>query len=684
MQRWRRLNIRRRSRITSLAVRLQTSKSALLLALAAGLGLATGACIWIFQRAIGAFHEIFAVALAHDLLGTLIGPVGIVLALATAGAVVGLIMDRFVGVERHHGVAGVMESTALTGGRLNYQRMPFKALASALSLGAGASVGPEDPSVQIGANLGSWIGQKLHLSEDQLRILVAAGAAGAIAAAFKAPIAGVFFALEVILNGSFESQSFGVIVLTAVVSAAFTQAIDPAAEMGPFNYTLGSTLEIPLFIPLGILLAMVSVVFTRVVYWQHDFWHHRVHLSRPAKTALAGALVGLVGIFLPQIMGTGRETMSEVLSGDIVFAPLMLLALAGFKILMTTTSMAGGFVGGIFAPALFVGTMLGSFYGRLINEILPASLVGDPQTYAIAGMAALMAGIVRSPITAIMLVFELTNDYRLILPIMLATVVCVYIAERFEPSGIYSLGLLRQGIRLSPGREIDLMQGITVREAMLTPAPTISEKANLLEMRDTLQASHSSSLCVVDSEGMLSGIVTMSDLQRGYSVDEDKHLTVGDICVRDVITVTPEEVLWQAIQIMNANDIGRVPVVKRGTREIVGIIRRRSIMRAYSTAVTRKLEDQHMAERIRLNTLTGAHVLEVYVERNAPVVGKRIADVHWPDESVVAAIRRGRTLVVPHGKTELRAGDSLTIVADVSAKNALDALMRPEKSASSI
>jgi CBS domain-containing protein len=179
---------------------------------------------------------------------------------------------------------------------------------------------------------------------------------------------------------------------------------------------------------------------------------------------------------------------------------------------------------------------------------------------------------------------------------------------------------------------------------------------------------------------LLSGIVTLSDLQRVYDTDEDKHLTVGDICVRNVITVTPDEVLWKAIQIMNTNDIGRVPVVKRGTREIVGIIRRRSIMRAYSTAVTRKLEDQHMAERIRLNTLTGAHVLEIYIERNAPIVGKRIADVNWPDESVVAAIRRGRTLVVPHGTTELRAGDSLTIVAEVSAKHALDALIRPEKS----
>jgi len=681
MRRWNKLEAS--SGLTRFAFRVKTSKSALLLALAGGLGLTTGGSIWIFQKAIGVFHEIFAVFLARDVLGTVLGSVGIMVALALAGGIVGFIMDRFIGTERHHGVAGIMESVALTGGRLRYQRIPFKALASALSLGAGASVGPEDPSVQIGANLGSFFGQKLYLSEEHVRILVAAGAAGAIAAAFKAPIAGVFFALEVILNGVFESKSFGVIVLSAVVSAAFTQVIDPSVEMGPFNYTLGSPLEIPLFIPLGIGLALVSVLFTRAVYWQHDVWHHHVHLSRPVKTALAGGLVGAVGIFLPQIMGTGHETMSEVLSGEVAFVPVMLLVLAGFKLLMTTISMAGGFVGGIFAPALFVGTMLGSFYGRFISVIFPGSSMGDPQTYAIAGMAALMAGVVRSPITAIMLVFELTNDYRLILPIMLATIVCVYIAERIEPLGIYSLGLLRQNIRLPQGREIDLMQGVLVAEAMLTPAPMIHESASLLELRDTLRKYRSNSLCVVNSSNLLSGIVTLSDLQRAYTQNDEKQLTVGDICTRDVVTLMPEDVLWTAIRVMSAKDIGRVPVINRGTREVVGLIGRHGILRAYNIAIAHKLEDQHMAERLRLNTLTGAHVVEIYIEQKAPVIGKCISEVQWPIESIVASIRRNGRLIVPHGSTELKAGDLLTMVADASVTGELSALMHSANGGSS-
>jgi CIC family chloride channel protein len=663
-----------------LALRLRTSESALILTLAAVLGLVSGACIWVFRESIVIFHELFADFLAGSVLQPALGAAAIVIALTLAGAIVGFIMQRIMGEESHHGGAGVIEAVAFRGGRLHYQKMPFVGVASALSLGAGASVGPEDPSVQIGAHLGSWFGQRLHLTEDQIRLLVAAGAASAIAAAFKAPIAGVFFALEVILNGAFETRSFGVVVLAAVMSSAFTQAIEPEPEMGPFNYILGSPLEIPLFVPLGIGLGLVAVLFVRAVYWQQDWWQRHVNLPRPAKTALAGALVGLVGIFLPQIMGPGRETMSALLSGQVNFTALMLVGLAAFKILMTSVSMAGGFVGGIFAPSLFVGTVIGSLYGRFIGTIFPNNEMGDPQAYAIAGMAATMAGVVRSPITAIMLVFELTDDYRLILPIMLASVVCVYLAERLEPCGIYTLGLLRKGIRLPQGREIDVMQGVTVREAMLKPAPTIVESADLLALRDALRQYRSNSLCVVDDQGLLCGVVTLSDLQGAYSRPDHDNLKISDICSRDVTTVCPEDLLWKAIRAMTTKDVGRLPVVQRGTREVVGLIGRHGVMRAYNIGITRKLEDQHRAERMRLNTLTGAHVFEFYVEPGAPVDGKRICEVHWPLESTVAAIRRHGRLLVPHGSTEVHTGDLLTVVGDPSVEAELATLIGTEPS----
>ncbi len=648
--------------LTSISTRLRASENTFLILLACALGLVTGFAIWLFRSAIEWFHLIFQEWLAHTVLAPAVGAFGVVIALTLAGLIVGVIMHRFVGEERHHGVAGILESVALAGGRLPYRKIPFKAAASALSLGAGASVGPEDPSVQIGANLGSWLGRHLRLREEHMQVLVAAGAASAIAAAFKAPIAAVFFALEVILNGAFETRSIGVVVLAAVISSAFTQAIEPGAEMGPFAYSLGHPAEILLFLPLGFLIGPLSALFTKMVYWQHDLWHHHIHLPRPLRTALAGFLVGLVGLFLPQILGSGREFMNEMLEGKLEIALVVLLVLIVAKMLMTTISMAGGFVGGIFAPSLFVGIVSGTLYGGVLHRLLPTVITASPQAFAIAGMAACMAGVVRSPITAIMLVFELTNDYRLILPIMLATAISMFTAERLEPAGIYTLGLLRKGVRLPAGRETDLIQGVEVQDSMLSPAPTIAETASLIELRDTFRQAHIFSLCVINTQGELVGVVTLSDLQNAYQRGESDGLTVGEICTRTPITVYADDSLLTAIRLMSAHDIGRLPVVDKVTGTLVGFIGRHGVMRAYNLAMTRKLQAHHSAERIRLNTLTGGRSFEFYISPKSHLVNLKLRDIKFPVDCVVAAVERNDQLVTPHGDTTIYAGDRLMMV----------------------
>ncbi|MBZ0277837.1 MAG: chloride channel protein [Anaerolineae bacterium] len=658
---------------------LHPSENTALLGLSITVGLTTGIGVWLFRTGLDFFNTTLHEQLGQDILGQIFGPFGVVIVLILGGLTVGWLMRRFVGEERHHGVTSIIEAEALSGGRLPYAKMPVKALASALSLGVGASVGPEAPSVVIGANIGSFFGQRLRLSEERVRLLVAAGAASAIAAAFRAPIAGVFFALEVILNGEFNTGSFGVVVLASVLSSVFTQAVEQGGpEFGTLNYTLGGPLEIPLYALLGVLLAPVAVMFIHAAHWQHEIWHHKIHLSRPLKTALAGLVVGLVGILFPQILGTGREVMREVLGGSQIgdFTAALLLALAFAKLLMSSVSLAGGFVGGIFAPTLFVGTMLGGAFGQIVTGLASRDLTGDPQAYAIVGMAAMMAGVVRAPITGILLVFELTNDYRLILPIMLTTVVCVYITERFVPAGIDTLALLRSGLRLEQGRDVDVMQGITVQEAMVAPAPCIDSKSTLVELRDALRRYHTRALCVMGKSGELAGIVTLTDLQKAYESDADNagSMTVGDIATPDVVTAYPDDALWIAIRTMGARDIGRLPVIKSGTRQLVGMLSRGDIVHAYNTAIARKLEHQHRAEQIRLNTLTGAHVVEMHVGNGAPVSGKQIKDIHWPAESVVAAIRRRNKLLVPHGSTIILAGDTLTVVVAPEFEDELAAL----------
>ena len=652
------------SRVARLLRQMRPSDNLLLLGLAVLVGLSTALALWVFREAIELFHWLFVEQLAEDLLNRL-DEFSFAVALAVAGFIIGWIKNRYVGHERYHGVAGIMESVALAGGRLRYKIMPFKALASAMSLGAGASVGPEDPSVQIGSNLGSLFGQRLHLSEEMVRLLVSAGAASAISAAFSAPIAGVFFALEVVLHGELATASVSVVILAAVVASGVTQGMDLGeAAMGPFDFTLTSMLEVPFYVPLGLMLAPFAALFIHQAYWQYDLWHKHLRLAAPLRTALAGLLVGSVGIWFPEIMGANREAMNAVLSGEVdyLLGTLLLLALA--KLVMTSISLAAGFVGGIFAPSLFIGTMLGELYGRVVVDLF-GTTAGEPSAFAVAGMAGMMAGVVRAPITAIMLVFELTNDYRFILPIMLVSVICIFISERFSKYSVYELGLVRNGIRLQHGRDVDVMQGITVREAMFTPAPTIGERANLRELRDGFRHHHRNALCVVNDEGQLTGIVTLSDLQNAFSTsDHHEDLTVADVCTRDVLTARPDDVLWTAIRNMGARDVGRLPVVDSRTGALVGMLNRHDVVDAYNTAIQRKLTDQQMAEQIRLNTLTGAHVYEMHVKHRSPLCGQMIKDVKWPPEAVVASIQRRGRLLVPSGSSKILPDDVLMIVAD--------------------
>lgn len=634
----------------------------MLLMIAVLVGLTSGIGVWFFRRGTDLAQHFFQKVIAADVLGPVVGAAGIVVVTAVGGLVVGWGMNRFIGQERYKGMPGVIAAVALAGGRLRYWRMPLKTLAAMLSLGVGASLGVEAPSVQIGANLGSMFGQRLRLSEDRVRLLVAAGSASAIAAVFRAPIAGVFFALEIILTGDFTVSSFGVVVLSAVISSVFTQAVlGGGPEFGALDYNMGGPLEVPFYVLLGLLLAPIGVLFIRSVFWQEHLWH-RVRLSRPLKAALAGVFMGIIGIFLPQLLGTGREAMIEVLNGA-PYALGLLLALGLVKVLATTFCLGGGFVGGMFGPALYIGTMVGGAFGVAVARIAPASVVGDVGAYAIAGMAAMLASIVRAPITSIVLVFELTNDYHLIVPIMLTTVVCVFLTERFEPLGVELRELADQGIHLQHGRDVDVMQSVHVREAMVSPAPTIHETATLVELRDYLRDQRIRAAAVVNDHRELIGIATLSDLQKAYESGEGETLTVGDIATRDVITALPDEPVWRIVRQMGARDIGRMPVLKPGTRFPIGMLSRPDIMRAYNTAIARKAEVQHVAEQMRLHTLTGAHVVEFHVSERSPAVNQTIRDVEWPPESVVASIRRNGRLLVPRGDTTLRAGDTVTVVA---------------------
>lgn len=639
-------------------------------------GLGGGGLVLLFKAAIRWIQTFFFT----DLYGFL-RPAGtwtIALLPMIGGLLVGLLRKYFVKEERHHGVAGIMEAVALAGGRLRYKRTPLKALVSALSIGSGASVGPEDPSVQIGANMGSFVARKLHISEERARTFVAMGAASGIAAAFNAPIAGVFFAVELIL-GEFTTKSFGMIVFGSVMSSVITRAVvgpNPAFEVP--TYTLNSPVELIFYLFLGLLAAFVSVAYIKGIYWAHDWFHHS-RLPVWARPILIGLLIGVIGIWFPQIFGDSYEAIDAILFGRNLIAWLLIVLLV-LKIAATALSLGAGFMGGVFAPSLFLGAALGGFFGILVNKLFP-SLNALPSAFALVGMAAVLAGTVRAPVTAIMLLFEMTNDYRIILPLMFAVTVSAFFAQWLHEESVYELSLVRKGIRLHRGRDVDVLETLTVSEVM-KPAPAfIEEDCPLQVASDLLLKERVHGLPVMNNNGTLCGVLTVEDITRAIEQhSENIELPAKDFCTRELIVAYPDETINQVLRRMNRYDIGRIPVVEEANpRKMIGWLNRVDLIRAYDVALAKHTAFRHTFAQVRLGVISDAEVFEFEVAPNSPADGKTLSEITWPEDSLVASIRRGKNLIIPHGKTRLQAMDYVAVMARDEDQEELRKMLMVEK-----
>ncbi len=618
-------------------------------------GLATGVGVWLFKWLIEVVRGLA--------FGAVQGWMVVLIPIA-GGLVVGWVSKYMIGDEKLHGTAGIMQSVALAGGRLHYQKAPVKTVAAILSIGAGASVGPEDPSVQIGANLGSMLGQVFHMSDERIRTLVAAGAASAIAAAFNAPIAGVFFALEIVL-GEITGNALGMILVAAVTSSVFTQAVSgssPAFQIPA--YAFHSTWELPLYLVLGLLAGPISALYVRLLYVMQDLFNGW-NVSQLIKTASAGLAVGVVGIFLPQIFGVGYETIGEVLNQNDL-GVWLLVALLLAKVILTPVSMGGGFFGGVFAPSLFIGAMLGGAFGSIAAILFPNQGI-TPAAFALVGMAAVLAGSVHAPLTAVILLFEMTNDYHIILPLMFAVAVSLLISQRIQEDSVYAMGLARHGIRLDRGRDVEVMSAITVRDAMQVESETLPESMGLTQAAEILAKTRHHGLPVVNRDGFLTGILTVQDIEHATGT------TVGDACTREVEVAFADESLNQALRRMSRRDVGRLPVVSReNPRQLLGVLRRADVIHAYDLALTRRVAQRYAEHAVRLDALTPSvvNVLDVVVETNAYADGKPMKEIPFPQDCVIASVRRGGQVFIPRGETFLYAGDTLVVVADGAAREA--------------
>ncbi len=545
------------------------------MALATLVGVGAGLGAVGFRWLISSFQSLFFDG-GEQVFGSL-GRYYVILLPVIGGLLVGLIIHFFAREAKGHGVPEVMGAVAAKGGRIRARVSVVKALASSLCIGSGGSVGREGPIVQIGSSIGSTAGQWLRLPEDWLRTLVACGAAGGISATFNAPIAGVFFALEVIL-GRFMTRSFGFVVISSVVADVVAHAFlgDTQSFVVP-AYELVAAWEIPIYVVLGIGAGVVALAFIYVLYKSEDIfdgWRFPPYL----KPAFGGIIIGLIGLYSLDLFGVGYGGVERALLGDVALSTLLILG--ALKLIATSVTIGSGGSGGIFAPCLFLGAMFGGAFGETAHRIFP-TITAPSGAYAVVGMAAVFAGAARAPITAIIILFEMTRDYNIILPLMLAVVISTIVARGFNPETIYTTKVRKSGIDLHRHEDVDVMRSITVAEAMTRDFPTVSPKMPITELMTKLTRSGHHGFPVVDEDGHLCGCVTLADVESAV-ISESDELRVEDIATKSLIVAYPDQSLYEALIKLGAKDVGRIPVVDRNdTTRLLGILRRHDIIRAY-------------------------------------------------------------------------------------------------------
>jgi CIC family chloride channel protein len=604
------------------------------------------------------------------------GKAYVVIIPAIGGLIVGPLIFFFAREAKGHGVPEVMEAVALKGGRIRPVVAVIKSIASSISIGSGGSVGREGPIVQIGSALGSSLGQKMGLSDDRIRNLVACGAAGGIAATFNAPIAGVVFALEIIL-GQFSVRYFSSVVVSAVTASVIGRAVfgaDPAFRI-PFEYGIASLWEFAFYPILGVFAALIGVVFVRLLYWTEDLFEQWKSVPEWVQPMVGGILLGgialaypsLTGITwerMPQIFNVGYGIIESALASQLTLKIALILLV--LKMIATSLTLGSGGSGGVFAPALFMGAMFGVAFEISIKTLFP-NLLAPAGAYALVGMAAMFAATAHAPLTSILILFELTGDYQIMLPLMLTVVIATLIAQAIlKGESIYSLKLTRRGIRLQRGRDVDVLQGVLVNEVMTRELNTVTKDLSLKELAEVFNRTKRHGLAVLDREGKLWGIVTISDFER--SINSGTPLsttTVEKIATRsEKLWITyPDENLGDALNKMSRHGFGRLPVVSReDPQHLVGLVQRRDVIEAYNLGLTKRAEIQHRTMRMKMRNIDGTEFVDLTIDDDSVAIGKKIAELaeKLPNDCIFVSIRRNGKVLIPHGENQLLSGDQVT------------------------
>ena len=561
-------------------------------ALAAVIGVAVGYGAIGFRLLLASIQEIFY-GFSSQQVATLADDLAwwhVLFAPAAGGLVVGLLLRFLVPGRRAEGVAQVMEAGALRGGRLTPGKGLAVAVVSVASLGAGASAGREGPVVHLGATAASFVAQRLKFGPSLSLTLLGCGVASAVAASFNAPIAGAFFALEVVI-GHYALHAFSPIVIASVAGTIVSRI-----HLGDFpafvlpDYSIVSFFELPAFLMLGIVCAAVAMIFM----WSIIFATDAVERTRTPvwlRPAIGGLGVGAIAVFFPEVLGVGYEATGDALKGIIPLSFLIFLVIA--KVTATAITLGSGFGGGVFSPSLYVGAMTGGAFGFVAAAAFP-DLASSPGLYAVVGMGAVAAPVLGAPISTVLMMFELIGDLSVTVAAMIAIAMASILTHQVLGRSFFAWQLVRQGISLRGGRARHLLLTVRARHIMGDDFRTIPEDTNISDIRHLLRTAPHDHFFVTDAGGRYVGKVSFADIRDvAFDADVDTLINAHD-AARKVTVIEGDDNLERVLSLMDAAEENHLPVVDNARNlAVIGILHHNRALREYNRVLLSAHAEEH-------------------------------------------------------------------------------------------
>ncbi|HEY7354144.1 MAG TPA: chloride channel protein [Terriglobales bacterium] len=566
--------------------------------LAGAVGLAAGFIAYLLYKLIGFFTNLAFyghissafVSARYNHLGWWVIPIPVI-----GGLIVGVMAKYGSSKIKGHGIPEAMEAVLVNRSRIQPRVAILKPISAAIAIGTGGPFGAEGPIIQTGGAFGSLVGQLLHTTATERKVLLACGAAAGMSATFNTPIAGVIIAIELLLF-EFKARSFIPLVIASTLAAAVhMQMLGAGAMFRVAAMDFGVPRALPFYLLLGGVCGLAAVGFTRLLYFTEDLFEKLPfdELWWPAIGALG---LGIIAYFVPRVLGVGYDTIGDILNGSLALKLLIIVMLA--KAVALVISLGSGTSGGLLAPMFMSGAAMGGAFAMVLNRIFPSAHL-SAGAFALVAMGAVFGAASRATFSFIIFAFEITRDYNSVLPLMLVSVIADGIAMLLMPrASIMTEKLARRGLRIQQDYEADVLHSTYVSETMDTEVPSITADFKLRDLADRIArgepgVSRHQGMVILDGEGKLAGIITRGDVLRALDQDPTGAMTVVEAGKQNVVVTHPDETLHEASEKMLRYNIGRLPVVDRADpRRVVGYIGRPGVM----AARLRKFNDEYVRE----------------------------------------------------------------------------------------